>query len=77
MNAYVDLVDFMVAGMTPEQILAFKPSEAAQNRVNELLWLSSSGQLSPDERAELNHHMEVESIVRLAKAKAKKHVENR
>ena len=74
MRVYTSIVTSMLSGMSPEQILSFKPSEEAQTRVSELLWLLNSGTISPDERAELTHHMEVDSIIRLAKAKAKKHM---
>lgn len=77
MNVYADIVTSMLAGMSPDQILAFKPSESSQTRVSELLWLSNSGNISPDERAELTHYMEVESVIRLAKARARKYVQSR
>jgi len=77
MNAYTDIVDFVLLGKTPEQILAFKPSDEAQIRVNELTIALKNDTITPDERAELNHHREIDTIIRLAKAKARKHVQNR
>lgn len=77
MRAYTNIVTSVLSGMFPEQILSFKPSEEAQTRVSELLWLSNSGTISPDEQAELTRHTEVDSIIRLAKARAKKHVQSR
>lgn len=77
MNAYADFIDFIVEGMTPEQIIAYKPSEKSQKRVNELVWALKNDSISPDERAELNHYVELEHIVRMAKAKAHQYVQNR
>lgn len=77
MNAYTEFVDFIVAGMTPDQILAYVPSARAQERVNELLSALKNDVITPDERAELNHHVELENIVRMAKAKARQHVQER
>lgn len=77
MNAYADIVDFMLLGKTPEQILAFRPSDEAQNRVDELITALKNDTITPDERAELNHHREIDTIIRLTKAKARKHVQSR
>jgi hypothetical protein len=35
--AYLELVDFIAAGTTPETLLAFRPSVAVQGRVQELI----------------------------------------
>lgn len=77
MNAYAEFIDFIVEGMTPEQIISFKPSEKTQNRVDELLKALKNDVISPDERAELNHHAELENIVRMAKAKARQYGQKR
>ena len=77
MNAYAEFIDFIVEGMTPEQIIAYKPSDKAQQRVDELVWALKNDTIDPDERAELNHHVELEHIIRMAKAKARQHVQNR
>ena len=69
MVTYAEFIDFIAAGVTPEQIIAYTPSKEAQKRVNELVWALKNGSISPDERAELNHHVELEHIVRMVKAK--------
>jgi hypothetical protein len=33
--AYLEFIDFIAAGITPEQIIAFRPSVKAQQRVEE------------------------------------------
>ena len=75
MDAYAEFVDFIVTGMTPEQIIAFKPSTKVQSRVDKLVRALKSGDITPDERAELNHHVELENIVRMAKAKARQYAQ--
>ena len=77
MNAYAEFIDFIVEGMTPEQIIAYQPSDKAQQRVDELIWALKDDNISPDERAELNHHIELDHIVRMAKAKARQYAQNR
>ncbi len=77
MNAYAEFVDFIVEGMTPEQIIAYEPSEKAQQRVDDLVWALKNDSISPDERAELNHHVELEHITQMAKAKARQYVQSR
>jgi hypothetical protein len=36
-KAYEEVVDFIAAGTTPQNVIAFRPSEAAQERVTDLL----------------------------------------
>ncbi len=68
---YFEIIDFIAAGTTPEMIVGFRPSSDAQNRVEELIEREKESALSPDEKAELDHFMELEHILRMAKAKAR------
>ena len=68
--AYLEIVDFIAAN-NPEAVLQFQPSGAAETRVQELLNLQDTGQLSPDEKSELDHFTELEHILRMAKARAR------
>ena len=60
---YVEVYDFLTSSPAPEDIVTFKPSATMQSRVSELLDLNRAGQLSADDRAELeeferlNHFM--------------------
>jgi hypothetical protein len=74
MQVYAKVVTSMLTGMTPEQVLAFKPTAEMQDRASELLHTLKSSKLTPDKLAELNHLREVEAIIRLAKARAYQHV---
>ena len=69
--AYEEFVDFMIAKMRPQEIIDFKPSARATARVHELIARQKNEQLGPDETAELNHFLEMEHVMRLAKARAR------
>jgi hypothetical protein len=68
--AYLEFIDFIAGGTTPQQIIAFRPSEAAQQRVEGLLAKLKEDGLSPDEQSELDSFCELEHIFRVAKARA-------
>ncbi len=70
-KAYEEVVDFIAAGTTPRNVIAFRPSEAAQERVSELLQREKSNGLSGVEKSELDHFMQLEHLMRLAKARAR------
>ncbi|MEO8050320.1 MAG: hypothetical protein ABI833_07880 [Acidobacteriota bacterium] len=67
---YLEIIDFIATGTTPEAVTHFQPSPGAQQRVADLIGLEKEHLLSPDERAELDHFMELEHILRMAKARA-------
>ena len=71
---YEDIVDFIVGGTSPDAVAAFRPSEAARQRVAHLIELQKTASLSDDEADELSHYLEVEHIMRLAKARARQHL---
>ena len=70
--AYEEVIDFIAAGTTPESVIAFRPSEAAQNRVVDLVYRSKTAGLTSAEQLELDHFVEIEHLMRMAKAKAHK-----
>jgi len=70
MKAYEEVVEF-IAMRGPQEVIEFKPSEAARQRVWDLIEREKTSGLSPDEKAELDHYMEVEHLMRLAKARAR------
>jgi hypothetical protein len=72
--AYFEFIDFIAAGTTPERIIAFRPSPAAQLRVEELIAKEKSEGLPADERSELEYFFQLEHILRVAKARAARSV---
>jgi hypothetical protein len=69
--AYIEIIDFIAAGTTPEEVALYRPSPETQRRVGNLIERERDGGLSPREKAELDHFMELEHILRMAKAKAR------
>jgi len=69
--AYVEIIDFIAAGTTPEAVTLFRPSSEAQQRVAELIEREKESGLSSEDKAELDHFVELEHILRMAKAKAR------
>jgi hypothetical protein len=69
-KAYEEVIDFLAAGTSPQDIIAFQPSEDARKRVADLIYRSKTTELSSDEKDELDVYMQLEHIMRLAKARA-------
>ena len=69
--AYFEIIDFIAAGTTPDAVAHFRPSPEAQRRVAELVEREKEDRLSSEEKAELDHFMELEHILRMAKARAR------
>jgi hypothetical protein len=69
-TAYDEIIDFIAAGPTPTSLIAFQPSEAAKERVAELIFREKNMALSTEEKAELDRYMVLEHLLRLAKARA-------
>jgi len=68
---YDELVDLLARGSTSEQVATFAPSTATRERVYELLGREKSGVITADEKRELDVYTQLETILGLAKAKAK------
>ena len=69
---YDKFLDFLVEKATPEEILAFKVSEALQARADELSELNKEGKLTTQEAVELEQMMEFDGWISLLKSKALK-----
>ena len=68
---YFEIIDFIAAGTTPREVADYRPSLEAQRRVAELIEREKDHGLSLEEKSELEHFMELEHILRMAKAKAR------
>lgn len=71
-KVYDPMIDFIVGGMPPEAIIAFRPPKASMERLEQLIVKKKDTQLSAEEASELNHFLFLEHIFRIAKAKARK-----
>ncbi|MGA2115860.1 MAG: hypothetical protein ABSH56_14055 [Bryobacteraceae bacterium] len=68
---YPEIVDFIAAGTTPQATVDYRPSAAARQRVAELIARERAGGLSPEDKSELDHFMDLEHILRMAKGRAR------
>jgi hypothetical protein len=67
---YEELVQF-IASLSPREVVDFKPSEPARQRVWELIERQKASPLPAEEKSELDHYLEIEHLMRLAKARAR------
>ncbi|MBX3015175.1 MAG: hypothetical protein KF832_26890 [Caldilineaceae bacterium] len=70
---YTEIIDFLAAGTTPTSLIAFRPSEAAKQRVADLLQREKNAGLTLEEKTELEHYLQLEHLMRLAKARARRY----
>ncbi len=68
---FEEMIDFLASGPTPEEIVAFKTSPAAQARLEELLDKNREDGLTEDEAAELDVYEQVNHVLLLLKARAR------
>ncbi len=71
---YNEVIEFLASGPTPQQIVTFRPSQEAQERVAELLEKNRAGMLTPAEQAELDQYEELDYLMTLVKARARQHL---
>ncbi|MCI0536559.1 MAG: hypothetical protein L0Z50_15170 [Verrucomicrobiales bacterium] len=69
MRPYEELVQF-IASLSPREVIDFKPSETARQRVWDLIERQKASPLPADEKSELDHCLEIEHLMRLGKARA-------
>jgi hypothetical protein len=68
---YQEVFTFLVSSPTPEQIIAFRPSEATQARIQALLAANKESHLTAEEQVELDEYEQVEHFVRMLKIHAR------
>jgi hypothetical protein len=71
MKCYEEVVDFIASGPSPSAVVSFRVSKGVNQEVALLLELEKSGTLAEAQKAELDHYLELEHIMRLAKARAR------
>ena len=69
-KAYDEIVDRFAKGTSSADILAFRPSRSAQQRVRYLLARQKSNEINKEELAELDRFGEIEHLMQLVKARA-------
>jgi len=69
-TAYDELIEYLANHATPQQILDFKVSRAAQERVEDLLYKNSADTLTLEEQIELEQIVHFDGVVSELKANA-------
>ncbi|MGV3661879.1 MAG: hypothetical protein ACO1TE_16955 [Prosthecobacter sp.] len=67
-----EVIEFLASGPTPAAIMTFKPSSKLAERSSTLLAKNSEGRLDPEEAAELDELAQMDSLVSILKAEARK-----
>ena len=73
-RAYEEVIEFIAAGTSPSSIVSFQPSEVVKERVADLIHQEKTIGLSVEEKSELDHSLQLEHLMRLAKARARQHI---
>jgi len=67
---YDEVADFLAAGPTPEQLAAFRLSDASDQFISNLLEANRTRGLTPDERAALDSYERIERLMQAIKVRA-------
>jgi hypothetical protein len=70
-KVYEEIINFIAAGVSPGDVSTFTPSTECRDRVADLLSREKTGALSAEEKSELEHYLQIEHLMRLAKARAR------
>ncbi len=73
-RVYDEIINFIARGTSPAAVAEFSASEETKDRVADLLHREKTTGLSAEEQSELNHFLEIEHLMRLAKARAREHL---
>ncbi|MEP7294080.1 MAG: hypothetical protein ABI835_19995 [Chloroflexota bacterium] len=67
---YDEFLDYLIEKASPAEILAFQPSEDAQEYARDLLERNSEGELTVEEKYQLAQMLQFERMMSVLKAKA-------
>jgi hypothetical protein len=68
---YDEVYEFLLSAPTPQQVIAFRPSEQLQKHIQALLEANDEGLATPEQRTEFDEFLQVEHFVRMLKIKAR------
>lgn len=75
-HIYRYILNFIASNPTPEQIAAFGPTPEMQERLRTLLERSKAGELTTQERLELDEYDRIEHLVIMLKAGSLRYLTN-
>ncbi|HRJ11257.1 MAG TPA: hypothetical protein PK490_22690, partial [Prosthecobacter sp.] len=70
-----EVIEFLASGPSPSAIVTFKPSAQFAERSRDLLEKNTAGRLAPEEAAELDELAQLDSLVSILKAEARKRLQ--
>lgn len=70
MQAYNEVIDFLLSSPSPSEVVKFKLSEHAQKRAKALLQKQNMQNLTPAEEKELDFYVELGDFLGILRAKA-------
>jgi len=73
---YLDMIDFLASGPEPDELAAMQASPALQERIAELLDKNRVGELTAQEAAELDRYEQLDYLMTLVKARARRLLDN-
>ncbi|MHC5938208.1 hypothetical protein [Nostoc sp.] len=73
-KVYDEIIEFIAAGTTPQSVIDFQLSDAAKDRLEDLVYRAKTEGLTGSDQQELNRFLTLEHIIRLAKAKAHQYI---
>jgi hypothetical protein len=69
-RAYEEIAELIASGGGPESVVGFQASPATREHVANLIAREKLGAITDEERSELDHYLQLEHVMRLAKARA-------
>ena len=76
-KSYDEIIDFLARGASSSEIVAFRVSEDAQERVRFLLERNSADELTAEEAGELEILGELEQVMQLVKVRAQEYLKTK
>jgi hypothetical protein len=70
-KAFEEIVDFVAAGASRQEVLRFQASDETIARVEQLIRKEKSDGLMPEESSELDDYLRLEHLMRMAKTRAR------
>ena len=71
-RSYDDIIDLFARGGGAPSVLSFRPTAESIERVRDLIARSKEAALTDDERDELDRFIEIERLMQLVKARARR-----
>ena len=68
-KAFDEVANF-IATVSPEKVIAFRPTRAIQERLEYLIFKEKTDRLTAKEKQELENYLSLEHLMRMAKARA-------